>query len=340
MVIVLSILAIGQSCSKYNEAIPLEFDAHKPKIGTPEYYEALRSYKKSDHAICFGWWGQSGTPDAGPNMSGRYEGLPDSMDIVSLWGGFPPMGSEAWNEMQVVRKKKGTKFVWCMFGSGVARLMKKNTPELLPQEKSKWVKADIFKAIDFVAQAMNDTIEKYQLDGFDLDYEPSEADERDEVFGNDGLGTVNGGKESIQYLFKALSKYLGPKSNTDKVLLIDGYYELGILDYIDFYVQQAYSSTSFQALESRLTSFGKNEVPPEKFVVTENMQQFGPKGTTFNVNGVNIGSILGMATWNSTKGRKGGFGGYIIEQDALSNPSMGLYYYLRMGIQIQNPAPY
>ena len=45
-----------------------------------------------------------------------------------------------------------------------------------------------------------------------------------------------------------------------------------------------------------------------------------------------------MATWNPTQGRKGGFEAYLMEYDALSKPSQGLYYYLRTGIQIQNPA--
>ena len=110
IVLFISTFIFNQSCSEYNEAVPLEFAEHKPKVGSPEYYEALRSYKKSDHAICFGWWGQSGTAEIGSNMATRFEGLPDSMDIVSMWGGVPRVGSPAWNEMQVVRKKKGTKF--------------------------------------------------------------------------------------------------------------------------------------------------------------------------------------------------------------------------------------
>jgi len=105
-------------------------------------------------------------------------------------------------------------------------------------------------------------------------------------------------------------------------------------------VQQTYNSQSFAALQNRYQSFGFSGIlPPEKFVVTENMQQYGASGSTFMLNGVNIGSVLGMATWNPTQGRKGGFGGYIIEAGAKSRPPQS-YYYLRRGIQIQNPAVY
>lgn len=54
-------------------------------INSEDYYRALREYKKTDHPICFGWYSDwSGTGD---NMNNQLRGIPDSMDLVSLWGG-------------------------------------------------------------------------------------------------------------------------------------------------------------------------------------------------------------------------------------------------------------
>lgn len=259
-----------------------------------------------------------------PGYGPRYLGLPDSMDIVSLWGGMPKDEAN-WEELRYCQRVKGTRFVSVMFGSGVDQLRQKNFPNM-----------EIMQSIDSVAKSIADTVSKYELDGFDLDYEPSYGDRS--IF---GFGPKDdGGDIYTQRLFKALSQYMGPKSTTGKLLIIDGENERGIEPYIDYLVQQTYNSQSFAALQSRYQSFGFNGVlPPEKFVVTENMQQYGASGSTFMLGGVNIGSVLGMASWNPTQGRKGGFGGYIIEADAKSRPPQS-YYYLRRGIQIQNPAVY
>ncbi len=329
-VILAGLFMFTQGCTKNNEPEPLEFAALKPKVGSPEYYEALRSYKKSDHAICFAWWGVSGTPTIGPDMSSRYEGLPDSMDIVSLWGGDPQPGSPVWNEMQMVRQKKGTRFVRCMFGSGVERLMKKNDSALFVN--------NVMAAIDNVAKAIADTVSRYQIDGFDLDYEPNFGDAS--IFGDQNSSNNVTNDPHTQRLFKALSQYMGPMSGTDKILMIDGQFDRGIEPYVNYLAQQTYfgSALTFQGLQNRFQQYGAGILPSKKFIVTENMQGFGPSGGNFTYNGVNIGSVLGMATWNPTQGRKGGFGAYLMEYDALSKPGQGLYYHLRTGIQIQNPA--
>lgn len=321
-------LVIGQGCSKYNEPVPLEFPELKPKVGSPEYYKALRAYKKSKHSISFAWWGGSGVESIGPNMASRYEGLPDSIDIVSLWGGIPK-NPEVMAELQAVREKKGTQFVIVMFGSGVNRLMDKNDSLLSI--------TDPMAAIDNVAKAIADTVKKYNLDGFDLDYEPGYGDKS--IFGDSG-GTITDDPHT-QRLFKALSQYFGPMSGTDKLLIIDGQSDVGIIPYIDYHVQQTYGVSNAGSLQSRFSTYGGgNILPSEKFVVTENMQGNGAFGKSFIYNGVNIGSLAGMAYWNPIQGRKGGFGAYLLEYDALSNPNAGYYYNFRKGIQIQNPALY
>src|SRR5690606_29283532 len=159
---------------------PLNFAELSPVVGSPEYYDALRTYKKSDHAIAFAWWGNSANTGKSPDVSTRFIGLPDSMDIVSLWGGIPT-DPNTWEEMQYVRKVKGTKFTMVMFGSGVERLMRKNFPELS--------NSNVLEAIDAVAKSIADTVDKYQIDGFDLDYEPGYGD--NSIFGNNTAYATN-----------------------------------------------------------------------------------------------------------------------------------------------------
>lgn len=267
-----------------------------------------------------------GATSLSPDMTSRYEGLPDSMDIVSLWGGIPKV-TAVWNEMQSVRKRKGTRFVWVQFGSRVDNLRKQNFPNL-----------PVLEGIDSVAKSLADTITKYNIDGFDLDYEPSFGDGG--IFGHGGGGTDAGGDIYTQRLFRALSRYLGPASGTGKLLIIDGQNEPGIEPYIDYLIQQAYGTNSFAQLQNRYQQYGFNGIlPTKKFVVAENMQAYGGFGQKFIYNGVSIGSVTAMAMWNPSQGRKGGFGGYIIDADAKSlAPRPVTFYYLRNGIQIQNPA--
>ena len=60
----------------------------------------------------------------------RFAGIPDSVDVVSLWGGVPKRGSLDWNEMQEMRIKKGTKVV----GVKIIRLAHTTYLPTWPQE--------------------------------------------------------------------------------------------------------------------------------------------------------------------------------------------------------------
>lgn len=73
-----------------------------------EYYEALRAYKESDHSICYVWFADYGVPSS---PAYRFAGIPDSVDVVSLWGGIPDEGTLDRKEMYEMREKKGTKIV-------------------------------------------------------------------------------------------------------------------------------------------------------------------------------------------------------------------------------------
>ncbi|MBK7099432.1 MAG: glycosyl hydrolase family 18,F5/8 type C domain-containing protein [Sphingobacteriales bacterium] len=310
------------SCTKQNlpesKVVPTELNR------SDDYFANLRAYKKSDHPIFFGWFGGTGSM-GNPEVPGVMDQIPDSVDIVALWGGAPPIGSYNFETMQKTRELKGTRFVITIFGSGVEKLMKKNDSTLYVN--------DVMAAIDKVAKSISDTIDKYQIDGFDLDYEPSFGD--NSIFGDSGGYATN--DPHTQRLFKALSQYLGPKSGTGKLLIIDGQSDIGIEPYIDYFMQQAYGSSSPSNLQSRLTTYGGGVIPARKFVPCENFESYWANGgVNFNdpVRGV-MPSLLGFAYWNPVSGRKGGCGTYHAEYEYALTPD---YNYARRAIQIMNPA--
>lgn len=310
------------ACEKQNAYLPKEVQPVLQR--SDDYFANLRAYKKTDHPIYFGWFG--GTGAAGdPQSPTIIEQIPDSVDIVSLWGGWPPIDSYGFKAMQRIRSQKGTKFLWVMFGSGVQNLIKQNDSALFVN--------DVMTAIDNVAKAMADTINKYQLDGFDLDYEPAFGD--NSIFGDSGGNATN--DPHTQRLFKALSQYMGPKSGTDNVLIVDGQSDIGIVPYINYFMQQAYGATSGSNLQSRITTYGGSGFPVNKFVPCESFEAYAATGGvnfTDPVRGT-VPSMLGFAYWNPAAGRKGGVGAYHAEYDYGNNPD---YKYVRQAIQIMNPA--
>ncbi len=65
-----------ESTKAYNEKVQRMYDA---------YWNGIRDYKKSDHAITYGWFGGWSATDGLPQSF--LSNLPDSVDMVSIWGG-------------------------------------------------------------------------------------------------------------------------------------------------------------------------------------------------------------------------------------------------------------
>lgn len=78
-----------------------------------KYYQNLRNYKSNmfDRSICFVWFADYNGDPSTPAY--RFSALPDSVDICSLWGGYPDpvQNSLAYKEMWEMRNKKGTLLV-------------------------------------------------------------------------------------------------------------------------------------------------------------------------------------------------------------------------------------
>lgn len=296
-----------------------------PTTYGPQYYKNLRDYKKSDHSIAWGWFADY---TQSTSLATRFLGLPDSLDICSLWGGIPSDDSthvdthylpEVYREMKYIQEVKGTKLV-------VPTIIRIRTrPEFYD---SIWVKQnDPQAAMRAYAQDLLRPIFENGLDGIDMDYEP-EGD------------PLSGG--NLDYFVEYVGQFVGPMASPDSTFTYpDGYTIKGnpnMLLCIDYFGSAPGSNTN------KFTNWYVNQTygggpgrvpfsgcPTEKVVYTENVGD--------NWKAAECGQLLNYARYQPSTGRKGGFGAFFMHRDYI-NTGYGCSNYanMRHGIQIQNPA--
>lgn len=367
---VVSLFAAGlTNCSDWTETEALkkvEYDNTEP-AKPAAYYKALREWKKSEHSVSFGWY--SGWGDPGVSTSGMLAGLPDSMDIISLWGGWSNLSASKKADLKYAQETKGLRVMFCSFTQYVGQNF---TPEEYNVDEATrnafwgWVDGDeeaIAQSIRKYAHAILDTMNKYNYDGFDIDYEPN--------YGGGGpLATYN---DRMQILIEELGKYIGPmSSNPEKLLFVDG--EPQSLNpeagpYISYFAIQAYTvsggvppagisgyeTDKDNRLQRCLNTFTRpgedgnpvmdEETITNRYIIAENMESaidalnggfFWTTRDGVKQDKAVCPSLVGFAKWQPLNGyRKGGFGGYRFDAEAANRPS---YKWMRRAIQAQNPA--
>ena len=360
------VLAFGfTGCSDWTEVeADRVVDYGNTEPARPEsYYQALREWKKSEHSVSFGWF--SDWVDPGAQTTNMLAGVPDSMDLVSLWGGWSNLTPERLADVRFVQEKKGTKVFPCTFTSFVGQNF---TPEEYNVDSLRnkfwgWddaVPESIEPAIRKYAQAMVDTIKKYRYDGIDIDYEPH--------FGYGGR--LASYPDRMHILIEELGKHIGPMSQNPELLLIVDGEPQSLLPktgkYISYFVIQAYSGTSGNpaswgtnmiALDNRLNRLIENFVKVDedtgapalseeeitnRNIMCENLEPALESlwgGYEFKDRSGHVmpfPSMVGMAVWEPLNGfRKGGFGAYRFSNEAVNKPA---YKWMRTAIQRQNPA--
>ena len=335
-------LTIGTlySCDTEIEALEIQ----KPYTYDEQYYANLRAYKKTDHQLSFGWFaayapieGVEGYKD--PSSWGeRILGLPDSLDICSLWGGIPSNDPNshlyapiAYKDLQFVREKKGTRFVVpTIVRMNKVIKLKDGTEYDLRENKND-------EGIKVYAQQLVDDILDHNLDGVDLDYEPE--------------GDWLQGAQFIK-LVEYIGQFFGPKGKyPDKLLIIDFYSQYPPQEteqYVNYFIRQAYTQGFTEHTAARLQSYYNSIAwaPTTKFIVTENFGSFyenggspfvEANGNRLTTDGSQMYSLEGMTRWNPTQGKKAGFGAFYFDRDYYSKTGIP-YYNMRRCIQIANPA--
>lgn len=340
-----SLLFLAIGCTK-QKALKIQ----KPFTYDEQYYENLRAYKKTDHTICFGWYaayapiaGSTGYKDPA-SWGERIIGLPDSMDIVSLWMGIPSNDSTsssyapiAYADWQYVSKVKGTKFLAPVIVNFKGKITLKDGTVFdctLPENRND-------AGIATYGQWLVDLVMDSGIDGLDIDWEPS---------GGEWLNSPN---TNFVKLVEYVGKFFGPLGSENKILAIDFFSTAppaATGKYAHYFIRQAYSQGTggIQTANNLQNYYNAVQagVPPEKFIVTENFGDFSENGGTpfteangnlYTTDGSRMYSLEGMARWNPTQGKKGGFGAFYFDRDYYSK--MGVpYYNVRRCIQIANPA--
>jgi hypothetical protein len=319
---VFATLLLATACTTDTENINIQAPPQKSEA----YYEALRAYKQEkDRSIAFGWFG--GWKEGGSSLASRIISVPDSMDIISIWGKYYDLGPIQKADMKVLQEKLGTRILFTIFAHEVPEPFEPTT-----------------EGVQEYAKAMADTATKYNYDGIDLDYEPNYG----------GKGPLAGNDNPLMKDFvTALSNYFGPNSGTGKILSIDGepyavHTELAPL--FDYGFVQSYSSYGDSDLQGRFNQAAKKGWKAAQYVFTENFEDWWSQGgssykhTVTNEDGttgtITVTSLKGMALFNPVVDgkveRKGGCGTYHMEYEY--NHTDSEYKYMREAIQIMNPS--
>ena len=121
------------ACSKWTDDERLTFDNQKDlKRAIPfieltsadqltaeqqKYYSELRAWKQTPHVRGFGWFG--GWTAKGTDPQKYLRMLPDSVDIVSLWGTHGELTEDQKTDLKLFQDVKGGKVLLCWIVSNV-----------------------------------------------------------------------------------------------------------------------------------------------------------------------------------------------------------------------------
>ena len=220
------------SCEEWTEPeskVFLKGDGHDDA-----YYAALRKWKaETNYDMAWGWfggWGANAT-----NLKNSLRGLPDSLYLAAIWGRWrPSVLTDAMKaDMEYVQRVKGTKVVCTTITGWVGVDVIGGDYQNNPQKeeyfgwKPEWDTPSGWRAADGTDEraAQEASIRKYArmladsvytggYSGIDLDYEPN--------VGGAGCKRELSNRDNFYIFVDELGKYLGPKSGTDKLLVIDG----------------------------------------------------------------------------------------------------------------------
>ena len=349
------------ACSKWTDDERLTFDNQKDlKRAIPfieltsadqltaeqqKYYSELRAWKQTPHVRGFGWFG--GWTAKGTDPQKYLRMLPDSVDIVSLWGTHGSLTEAQKTDLKLFREVKGGKVLLCWIVQNLG-------DQLTPQGKNAtdyWVTekggGDFLEGVKAYANAICDTIEKYDLDGFDLDYEPG--------YGHSGnmattTAWISETENVNMYTFiKTLYDRLNPKG---RIVVMDGepyYMNRATSKMVSYYIYQAYdeatTARALQKLENGGT-FGYDEEDyldnwEGKSFLTLEFQKYAktggfPRYTSSNpeIQKLDAGrQIMDYATMLMPNGKRiAGIGTYHMELDTEG----GSYRFLRQALNAGN----
>ena len=338
------------SCSKWTD-MEIQHPVDLTKPGHDEaYYKALRDYKNSDHQIAFSYY--SAWTGVGTNMQSSLMGLPDSVDLISLWGGWKNPTEAQLKDLRAAQQKKGLKAMICFLvldmGAGV-------TPDPTEAEKAalkegeSWThkywgwstaqtpegKAARRAAVVKYANAICDVIEKYGYDGFDIDAEPNYSHPFSTNYEMWRMDREDGVSTLMTLFIETLGKRIGPMAETEagrkRILAVDG--EPDALPpthakYFNYFIIQAYGdgvgygNGHFQGMLRAYKDVLSVEEICKKSIFVVNFESGATRGGQ-----AGLGQILNFALQNPVVDgvtyRKGGVGAFRVDLEyAITTPDV------------------
>lgn len=313
-----------------------------------KHYEAIREYRKTDHVLGFGWFGNWTAKGADPNA--YLKGLPDSVDFVSLWGTRGSLTQEQKEDLEYFQKIKGGKALLCWIVQDVG-------DQLTPPGKSQsdyWLKekggGDPIKACEAYADAIADTIQKYNLDGFDIDFEPGygHSSRNDlmpisqsvKIADTPPEGSTSANKYMNVFIKKLRSRL--DAMGKGKLLVMDGepeHLSSETSKMIDYYIYQAYWESSSSQVRSKVNHKHLDNYIRKTIITVEFEQKWRTGGITNyesdaypELNDKNGVQIYDYATLDIDGIRIAGIGTYHMEYDKQDMP----YKWLRSALDRAN----
>ncbi|WP_289740801.1 glycoside hydrolase family 18 [Muribaculum intestinale] len=316
--------AVITSCDDWTE--PEAEDFYTPP--TESYYTNLKDYFESPHKVMFGWFG-SWTAAA---KSNSLIGLPDSTDFVSLWLCWGNLNEAQQADLKAFQAR-GSKAVLCWLATNIGENITpghSGVPTIEAAEEF-WgfTNGDVPSMIEAArkyADAIADTCDKYNIDGFDMDIEAT--------------GTlIMGGTETRKVQNEFLRQLRKRFDESGRMLVIDipgGVGWLHYYDYLDDDVVESVDYICWQTYELNHDGLDQffNSVKSYKPDLFEKVLKKSIVTATFE-RAADKNLFPVQSTWNYSGGLEhAGQGAYHIEYDYPGTPD---YPYVRKGIATQNP---
>jgi len=346
------------SCEDWTEVEAKDY--FSATANTEAYKAQLKNYFNSPHKVMFGWFGSW---SAG-NISNKLIGLPDSTDFVSLWLCYGNLNEAQQADLKAFQER-GSRAVLCWLSTNIGENITPNSPTGIPSKQDAfkywgyiptngitapqydenlnaakdengdtiWVDYEYtleshIAAAQRYADAIADTCEKYNIDGFDADIEATGS-------------LIQYGDKAVVFneFLRRLADRFEPEGRW-LVLDIPGgtgwlsYYDIiedDVLERMKYVCWQTYElghygmDNFFDAVKSH--NPGMFEHVLSKSIITATFER-----------AIDKPYFPEHSTWRHRDGLPhAGQGAYHIEYDYPGNPD---YPYVRAGIATQNPPIY
>lgn len=323
---------------------------------TLKYYEEVREYRKKERVIGFGWFGN--WTAIGNDPMSYLKMLPDSVDMVSLWGSGTGDLSEAQKlDLKFFQEVKGGKAMICWIVQDTGDQM---TPRIakpdgtLKSGKEHWLdsigRGDKVKAAEAYADAIADRIMEYGFDGFDIDFEPGYghhsrwsgiAEEYKPIGPNAGQNQVMHG--FIKRLYDRF-KEAEAKDGKHRIIAFDGepdYLTNETAKMVDYFIFQAYWERSTASVLHKISKVNHLDNYQRKTIITVEFEQNWRTGGVEGYRSAKYPELYGKdgaqlfdyATLDFDNGvRIGGIGAYHMEYDKKDTP----YKFMRAALHRAN----